>query len=147
MPMITTKRWKTVHNWSSEDWDHQGAWTNEKMQDELNALDEFRSSNFPFEVSLKKLVLMIQKDAFLNKGNIEYNFLDLQSVFNIWIHLSTNCKSYGRYWVAQDESYLACLVDENRKCDGENRQCKDYKQMINCKTLEELLKEEKVEFT
>ena len=146
MPMVTTKRWELVHNWSSEEWDHQGIWTDAKMQDEINSLDEFRAENVP-SMTLKQLVETILTSGIVRKGNVEFNFHNLKVVFGTWSHLTTNCKEYGRYWVAQDESYLACLVDEHRKCNGENKQCKEYNPMINCKPLEELLKTEKVQFT
>lgn len=144
--MVTTKRWELVHNWSSEEWDHQGIWTDAKMQDEINSLDEFRAENVP-SMTLKQLVETILTSGIVRKGNVEFNFHNLKVVFGTWSHLTTNCKEYGRYWVAQDESYLACLVDEHRKCNGENKQCKEYNPMINCKPLEELLKTEKVQFT
>jgi len=145
MPMVTTKRWELVHDWNSEEWDHQGAWTNEKMQDELDSLDEFRAENVP-SMTLKDLVKQIMTSGIVRKGNVEFNFSGLKGIFHSWSHLTTNCKEYGRIWVAQDESYLACMIDEHRKCDGENKQCKEYKPMINCKTLEELLETEKIQF-
>jgi hypothetical protein len=143
MPMVTTKRWELVHEWVSEHW--KEGWTNERMQNELDSLDEFRAENFP-SMSLKKMVETILTNGIVRKGNVEFNFSNLKAVFGTWIHFTTNCEDYGRIWVAQDESYLACLVDEHRKCNGENKQCKEYKPMINCKSLEELISEEKVQF-
>ena len=144
MPMVTVKRWELVHEWVSEHW--KEGWTNEKMQDELDSLEEFRVENIP-SMTLKKLVEEIITNGVVRKGNVEFNFSALKSAFHSWIHLTTNCEEYGRIWVTQDESYLACLVDENRKCNGDNKKCKNYKPMINCKSLEELIETEKVQFT
>jgi UDP-N-acetylmuramate-alanine ligase len=120
------------------------------MNDELNALDEFREKNFP-TLSLKKLIDIIRGDV-VRKGNIEYDFSQLRDIFETWEHLTTNCIHYGRIWIAQDESRLACLEEENRLTSGgydtcTNHKCKDYKPMIKGKSLDELVKDEKVEFT
>lgn len=145
MPMIQTFDWETVHSWNSNRWNN-GEWTNEKMQDELEELDKFRKTNLP-SYSLVRLVNTIIEDSSIQKGNIVYDFSRLKEIFGTWVHLTTTCKNYGRVWVAQDESYLACLEDEKRKCNHFNTECKDYEPMVKGKSLEELAKEEKVEFT
>jgi hypothetical protein len=146
MPMITTKRWELVHSWKSGSWELEGAWTNEKMMDEINVLDEFRVQNLP-SISLKELMGAILEEGVIRKGNIEYNFESLKSIFESWKHFTSNCTNYGRVWVAQDESYLACLVNEKRKCNHGNMRCSDYKPMIDGKSLEELSQGDKVQFT
>ena len=146
MPMITTKRWELIHNWESEGWKIEGKWTEENMMDEINALDEFRLQNIK-DMSLKELVDAILESGGVRKGNIEFDFRTLKSIFNSWKFFTTCCENYGRVWVAQDESYTECFIDKNRNCHDGSLRCLDYKPMIKAKSLEELLKGEVVQFT
>jgi hypothetical protein len=139
--MITTQHWETLFEWKSGSWDSIGEWTADKLTKELDALEDFRRLKLSKDFKcLFDLVGAIESEQEIRVGNIEYEFKSMKDLFSAWRHFTTNCVNYGQVWVAQDESYTACLNDEKRKCNGLMNTCKEYVPMIKEPVLEEMIK-------
>jgi hypothetical protein len=139
--MVTTQHWETIYQWKSDHWDKENEWIEAKMTEELDALEEFRRTKLFFKFNcLASLVDAIENDEKIKVKNFNFNFSILSQLFSTWRHLTTNCSNYGTVWVAQDESYPACFMDEKRRCNGKQFSCKEYKKMIQAPILEEMVK-------
>jgi hypothetical protein len=139
MSMVTTQCWETIHSWDSDKWETEDEWTDAKMIDELNALRRFLKEKIP-SMTLNDALEKIEDEGTIRKGNTIYDFTALKEIIGIWNHLSETCKNFGRYWIAQDESYLACLIDEKRSCnrDHQNPACSDYAPMVKLTPISKL---------
>jgi hypothetical protein len=146
MPMIQTFQWENVHEWVGDKWNEEGHWTDGKMTDELNALDEFRAKTLP-KMTLLELVKTIIEERSIRVGNKDYDFQSLYNIFDAWKHFTNTCVNYGREWIAQDESHLRCFEYENKNCDSFNKSCPKYKPMLKLTPIEELAGQVKVVLT
>lgn len=146
-PIVTMAHWELVHphNWNKSDGEFSN-WTEKKMLDELLELDKVR-----VEIRPKATLLEFINEIKHTNGNVikvktrTVDFSSICRVINAWQFVTTTCEHFGREFIAQDESHLVCF--KGKKCKCGKKDCPDYVPMLEARSIEELIKGEKVTFT
>lgn len=145
-PVVTMAYWELVHKWKGDEEDYWKNWTEEMMLDELLELDKIRAEVRPKATLLEFIDEIEQANG--NVIKVKTRTVDFDSICRIidsWRHVTTTCQHFGRIWIAQDESHLGCFME--RKCKYGKKDCPDYEPMLKARSIEELIKGEKVTFT
>jgi len=148
MPIVTVAYWELIHKWgSSDNWEK---WTEQMMIDELLELDKVRAEIRP-KKTLLEFIDEIKRVRNLDGTIVKVksravDFKSICHIIDVWKHITTTCTHLRREWLAQDESHIVC--SKHKDCNRTTvKDCPDYEPMSKVRSIEELIKGEKVVFT
>jgi len=147
MPIRAVFHWELILG--REYWDNEKHedWKEEDFKKELVAVKKYFE-----EIKKKKLLLKdildeleksdwnftIKKKHGMVKEVIE--FTEIKMLIGNWEFFRKTCTRYGRIWIAQDESHLACFeTDKSCPYFPNQSQCNKYSPMADFRPLEEIV--------
>lgn len=145
MPLGVSYDWILLHEW---DIDKYKDWKEEDLIEELKSLKKFCKEHLKVKLSLKEVIKRLKKTpSFLIKKNKkmlreEYNFTVIVKLLSDWKFFRVTCKSWGRIWIAQDESHLGCFRTD-KQCNYLPNQscCNLYKPLTKLRPIKEIIEE------